>query len=138
MPQGQLSAVFSLMGGILLFVLVLFLAWYCTRWIGKRCNAPHTSGEIEVLERTPIGTDRMLVIIRVCGKVWLLGVTSQQISLICELDAGYFQQVHTQTKPFGAASVSTGVKDFSKAFQDTLHRWAPEKKQKRDQENGQD
>jgi len=34
--QSSGSVVLSLVGGLLLFVLVLALAWFCSRWLGGR------------------------------------------------------------------------------------------------------
>ena len=86
MPENQVLAVLSLLGGILLFVLVLVLAWLCTRWLGMRYSGFRIGGAVEVLDRTAIGPDRTLVIVRAGGKVWMLGVTPQNITF---LGAGY-------------------------------------------------
>ena len=70
MLQSPVSAVISLLGGLLLFVLVLLLAWLCTRWLGGYYRARGAQGgSIRVLERTVIGSDRTLMVVRVGERV---------------------------------------------------------------------
>lgn len=92
MDQGQGSAVLSLLGGLFLFAAVLFMAWYCTKWIGKRYGVSGAGSRIKILERTPLGPDRCLMVVRLDNRVWLLGVTAQHIDKIDELDPELYPQ----------------------------------------------
>lgn len=92
MPQEQTSVVFSLIGGLFLFVIILFLAWFCAKWLGTHYGVPAKGSKIKILERCAIGTDRSLMIVRVGEKVWLLGVTAHNVSMITELNAEDFAQ----------------------------------------------
>lgn len=68
--------------GVLALVFVIF-------WVMKRFNARVTltdSRHLKVLERVNLGPDKMLLIVSVCGKCMLLGVTSQSTEKICDLD----------------------------------------------------
>lgn len=68
--------------GVLALVFVIF-------WLMKRFNARVTltdSRHLKVLERVNLGPDKMLLIVSVCGKCMLLGVTSQSTEKICDLD----------------------------------------------------
>lgn len=68
--------------GVLALVFVIF-------WIMKKFNARVTltdSRHLKVLERVNLGPDKMLLIVSVCGKCMLLGVTSQSTEKICDLD----------------------------------------------------
>lgn len=125
MVQGQGSVVLSLLGGLLLFALVLLLAWFCTRWLGgyyRRGNGS-PGGTIRVLERTLVAPDRTLMIVRAGGKVWLLGVTPQSIQPIGELDpADYPEETASDTGLEQA-------RDFSVALQAAVKNWLPGKKQ---------
>ena len=65
---GSGSVVLSLLGGLLLFGLVLLAAWFCTRWLGGYYRSRGaTGGSIQVLERAAIGPDRTLMIVRTGG-----------------------------------------------------------------------
>ena len=67
---GSGSVVLSLLGGLLLFGLVLLAAWFCPRWLGGYYRARGAQGgSIRVLERTVIGSDRTLMVVRVGERV---------------------------------------------------------------------
>lgn len=118
MPQG--SVVLSLLGGLFLFVLVLVLAWYCSRWLGGRFGFTAAGGTVRVLERVMVGPDRSLLVIKAGDRVWLLGVTSQHIEKLGELDPALY--------PEREAPEAGGVPDFSAALQSAIKGWMPGKK----------
>ena len=106
MLQNPLSVVLSLVVGLVLFVLVLFLAWLCTRWLGGYYRARGAQGgSIRVLERTVIGPDRTLMVVRVG-----------------ELSPDAYPEE-------GGPEPLLGTTDFSAALQDAVKRWIPGKKQ---------
>ena len=78
--------------GVLALVFVIF-------WVMKKFNARVTltdSRHLKVLERVNLGPDKMLLIVSVCGKCMLLGVTSQSTEKICDLDETEEQLVAKQ------------------------------------------
>ncbi len=134
MPQDSGSAVLSLLGGILLFSLVLFLAWLCTRWLGKRYSFSKQGDKIRILEQKMIGSDRMLLIVRVGKRVWLLGAAGQNIVPIVELDPGQFPEGVEDNA--GTAGMSRpGGKDFMRVLQESLRGHAQRKKRTEEQQD---
>lgn len=121
MPQESGSAILSLLSGLFLFVVVLILAWLCTRWLGRRYSFSHQGDRIQILEQKMLGPDRMLLIVRVDGRVWLLGSTNQNIVLLEELDASHFLGEEDGDKQ-GKLPVMSGAVDFAKTFQTILRR----------------
>ena len=78
--------------GVLALVFVIF-------WVMKKFNARVTltdTRHLKVLERVNLGPDKMLLIVSVCGKCMLLGVTSQSTEKICDLDETEEQLVAKQ------------------------------------------
>ncbi len=68
--------------GVLALVFLLF-------WIMKRFNnrvALSDSKNMKILERINLGPDKMLLLVSVCGKCMVLGVTSSHTEKICELE----------------------------------------------------
>lgn len=123
MLQSPVSVVLSLLGGLLLFVLVLLLAWFCTRWIGGYYRSRGVQGgTVRVVERTAIGPDRTLMVVRAGERVWLLGVTPQSITPIGELSPDAYPEE-------GVPEVLPGPGEFSMALQDAVKKWMPGKKQ---------
>lgn len=68
--------------GVLALVFLLF-------WLMKKFNARvslYDSKNMKILERINLGTDKMLLLVSVCGKCMVLGVTSGHTEKICELE----------------------------------------------------
>ena len=123
------SVVLSLLGGLCLFVLVLAAAWLCTRWLGGYYRrGGGENGTIRVLERTAVGPDRTLMIVRTGERVWLLGVTPQCIQPIGELDPADYPE--EAPNPAAAAG-----RDFSAALQSAVKGWTEGRQQGQQDEN---
>lgn len=90
MNSGNTYTVLSLLGSLVLFVLILVLAWFCVRWLGGQYRLNTTGSRVKVLERIALAPDRSLLVVRAGGQVLLLGVTSQHIEKIAELDPEEF------------------------------------------------
>ena len=63
---------------------LIFVLFYALRRLNKRVTV--SGGRLKVLDRISIGRDGMLLVISVCGSVMLVGVTSQRIEKLCDLD----------------------------------------------------
>ena len=79
MNSGNTYTVLSLLGSLVLFVLILVLAWFCVRWLGGQYRLNTAGSRVKVLERIALAPDRSLLVVRAGGQVLLLGVTSQHI-----------------------------------------------------------
>jgi len=120
MGEGQGSLYLSLIGGLFLFALVLFLAWYCTKWLGKRYGFQNKGGKIKILERTALGPDRFLMVIRLGEKTCLLGVTAQHIDNLGDVDPDLYPDEDVDTKGFDGLRESGGIS--VNKFSDELRR----------------
>lgn len=79
----------SMIGTLLLMVAIFVGAFFVSKWVAKRYQAPGSSGfqgNMEVLERVVVGKDQCLLLVKVTGRVFLLGVTPHQIEKIEEMD----------------------------------------------------
>lgn len=68
--------------GVLALVFLLF-------WLMKKFNARvslYDSKNMKILERINLGPDKMLLLVSVCGRCMVLGVTSGHTEKICELE----------------------------------------------------
>ncbi|MCR2024329.1 flagellar biosynthetic protein FliO [Anaerotruncus colihominis] len=102
-----------MIGALVIFILILVLAYFATKYIGRRYGTTGASGGryVEVLERVAFGPDRALFVVRTGGKILLLGATAHHVELITELDASLF--------PERSAAPETHA-DFSAMFQALL------------------
>ena len=68
--------------GVLALVFVMF-------WVMKTLNKRVTlssSKNMKILERINLGPDKMLLLVSICGKCMVLGVTSGHTEKICDLE----------------------------------------------------
>ena len=68
--------------GVLALVFVIF-------WLMKKFNRRIVMSDtrnIKILERINLGPDKMLLLVSVCGKCMVLGVTTSHTEKICELE----------------------------------------------------
>ncbi len=68
--------------GVLALIFLMF-------WIMKKFNARvalSDSRNMKILERINLGPDKMLLLVSVCGKCMVLGVTTNHTEKICDLE----------------------------------------------------
>lgn len=90
LATGMGETIFSLVGMLLTVVLVLALAYWCTRLIGRRGLSSWAAGaggggKIQLLWQVSLGKSERLVLVRVNRRCLLLGVTGGGISVLTEL-----------------------------------------------------
>lgn len=92
--------------GVLALVFALF-------WLMKKLNK-HVmvadSRNMKILERINLGPDKMLLLVSICGKCMVLGVTSNHTEKICDLE----QTEEELTK------LSEGNPSFGESFKTVL------------------
>lgn len=76
-----LQLILSLVGVI---GLIIMLFWALKK-LNKRVSV-HNGNQMRILDRVNLGRDGMLLVVSVCGKLMLLGVTATHIEKIQELD----------------------------------------------------
>ena len=64
---------------------LIFLLFYALKKLNKRVGTSSGS-RLRVLDRLNVGRDGMLLVVSVAGKLMLIGVTSQRMEKLCELE----------------------------------------------------
>lgn len=68
--------------GVLALVLLIF--WLMKKWNAR--VAVYDSKNMKILERVSLGPDKMVLLVSVCGRCMVLGVTSGHIEKICDIE----------------------------------------------------
>ncbi len=76
----------SLISGFLVFVLILLLAYASSRYLGKAWRNSSSSKYMYVIDQMAVGQDRLLMIVKVDKKYYLMSSGSQGVSILRELD----------------------------------------------------
>ena len=88
-------------GQVIIFILgtivVLFGAYYVTYYIGMKASGQTHAGfrnkNIKLLDRYAIARDKQFCAIEVAGKVYIVGITNQSMTLLDTLDAAAFSKM---------------------------------------------
>ena len=79
----------SLLSGFLVFILILLLAYASSRYLGKTWHRSSTARYMEVIDQLAVGQDRLLLIVKVDKKYYLMSSCSQGVSFLKELDGDF-------------------------------------------------
>ncbi|CAN5610984.1 flagellar biosynthetic protein FliO [soil metagenome] len=95
------------MANSLLMLLVVLAMIPAVLWVVKRMQTLRPAGafrQLEVMEQLPLGTRERVVLVRVHGRVLVLGATAQQVSLLAEIDGGSLAAEVASAQPPAFAS----------------------------------
>ena len=73
---------------ILVFGVVILMAYYGTRLLGTARLAKRGKGNIKLLESYALGTQQSLQLIQVGEKIFLIAVTKERITFLTEVEPG--------------------------------------------------
>jgi len=78
-------------------VVILFGAYYVTYYVGLKASGQTRSGmknrNIALLDRYAVARDKQFCIIKVAGKVYLVGMTNNTMTLLDTIDAATFSEL---------------------------------------------
>lgn len=82
----MLKMIFSAFGTLILMVGILYLAYVCTRYIGKSTRFRGQTRNIKLIDQLAVGQDKSIAVIKTGGQYLLIGIASSQITVLRELD----------------------------------------------------
>lgn len=71
---------------------ILFLCYYLSKFVAKKMGTGISGNNIKIIERVAFSQDKCLAICKICDRYYLVGVASQNIKILAELDPSNFQQ----------------------------------------------
>ena len=117
-----LTMIISLLGVLGL----MFLMFFGLRMFTRRITT--SGGRLRVIDRASLGRDSMMLVVSVCGKLMLVGVSSQRVEKIADLDMSEEEYVE---KAFSESQNPLSVVPFS----DILSTFMSKVKKERTNEN---
>ena len=91
--QNSLQSLFELLGLILIFVIVLVVCYYTTRFVAGRQLVQKKIGNFEVVETFAIAQNKCLQLIRMGNKYVVISIAKDSIAYITELDENEVCQI---------------------------------------------
>lgn len=109
----------QILSSVLLFGLVVFLAWLTTRLLGQQWGAgPRRGRTMNVREQVPVGKDRSIALVEVGDRLYVVGSTGQGITLLDIItDPALIAQVRAANPPVQPLSVSGMLRPFPSLLQ---------------------
>ena len=84
--QNSIQSLFELLGLILVFVIVLVVCYYTTRFVAGRQLVQKKMGNFEIVETFAIAQNKYLQLIRMGNKYVVISVAKDSITYITELE----------------------------------------------------
>lgn len=95
---------------ILIFVLVLFLAYYTTKFVAKyQKNTLSNRSNIQVIESFRIGNNKYIAIVKIAETYYAIGVGKEEITYIDRLDS---EKIKTEESGDDSSAKKIDFKDL--------------------------
>ena len=95
----DVGSVLNLFGGLLVMALILVLAYYGSRGIGKTFQIRNTGKNIRIVETVPVAQGTCLAIACVGKKYYLLSVAAGKVELLQELPEAFTPEETAESVP---------------------------------------
>lgn len=82
----MLNNILQLIAALFVFVLVLALTYFVTKWIAKSGAMQSRAKNIKVIETYKIAPSKYIQIVQIGKKQYAIGVTKEQITFLSELE----------------------------------------------------
>ena len=99
--QSSIQSVFELLGLILIFVIVLVVCYYTTRFVAGRLLVQKKMGNFEIVETFAISQNKYLQLIRMGNKYVVISVSKDSVNYITELEENEICQIPKSTSMSG-------------------------------------
>ena len=99
--QNSVQSLFELLGLIIIFVIVLVVCYYTTKFVAGRQLVQKKMGNFEVVETFAIAQNKYLQLIRMGNKYVVISVAKDSVSFITELEEAEVCQIPKNTTMSG-------------------------------------
>jgi len=97
--SGGLEAFLSIISLILIFVLILILAYYVTKFAAKyQSNILNQKSNISIIESFRLGNNRFIAIVKIADNYYALGIGKDEMTFIDKLDSDFFNNLDNLSK----------------------------------------
>ncbi len=109
---------FQMIMALLGVLALVFLLFWAMKKLNKRVTLSD-SRNMKILERINLGTDKMLLLVSICGKCMVLGVTNGRVEKVHELEETEEQLLTMNDKKGGNP---TFKESFKTVFKDMMNK----------------
>jgi len=91
-----LKAALSLVGIIIVIIAAYYTTWFISVKASGQSRVKHRNKNINLLDRFAITKDKSFCLVEIAGKVYVIGITNQSMTLIDTLDASEIAETETE------------------------------------------
>lgn len=115
----MLQSIITAISTLLIVVAILFLTYIFTKYVGTKMSAGRYAGGnsryISVIDQTMLGQESSVALVRISGRVFLLGITGQNVNLLTELKDDELTELSV---PEGSGYAGTAFRDVIDRLKD--------------------
>lgn len=112
MVGSSFEGIFQLLVTFIIFIFVLALTFFTTRWIARYQKGRALGRNIHIIESIGVGSNKALAIIEAGGEYFLVGLGKDEVSFISKLDRDKIVISDEADSPGSARSFSEILSDF--------------------------
>jgi len=83
----SLNSFLQLLGVIIIFLFILAITYFTTRWIGGFQKTQMKSGNLQVVETVRIANNQFLQVVKAGEKYLVIAVSKERVTMLTELPA---------------------------------------------------
>ncbi|MCR5453306.1 MAG: flagellar biosynthetic protein FliO [Lachnospiraceae bacterium] len=80
------EGIFQLTVTFVIFVFVLALTFFTTRWIAKYQKNQSANKNIHIIESVSVGTNKVIAVVEVGGEYFVVGIGKEEIHFLSKVD----------------------------------------------------
>ena len=93
-----LKAALSIVGIIIIIIAAYYATWFVSAKASGQSRGKFRNKNINLLDRFAISKDKSFCLVEIAGKVYVIGITNQSMTLIDSLDAAEFAETETERR----------------------------------------
>lgn len=85
--SSSLNSFLQLLGAIIIFLFILAITYFTTRWVGSFQKTQMKGGNLQVIETVRIANNQFLQVVKAGEKYLVIAVSKERVTMLTELPA---------------------------------------------------
>ncbi len=118
--SSAIGSFIQLLGVLIIFVFVLIITYFTTKWIGSYQKVNYQNKNLQVIESIRMGSNKLIALVK-AGEIYLVvAVGKDEVTLLAELTEEQLTEVPAFSS--GEVGFSTDKKAVQENFQEILNK----------------
>ena len=118
--SSAISSFIQLLGVLIIFIFVLIITYFTTKWIGNYQKVNYQNKNLQVIESIRMGSNKLITLVK-AGEIYLVvAVGKDEVTLLAELTEEQLTEVPAFSS--GDVAFSADKKAMQENFQEILNK----------------